>query len=96
MPHGVSNGNCYATYVASASSLVIDLIGNPRSAVLTRLSGARHRLAFARFPRSLLYTMLVTHHHPVPEYTVAKRLRLLEPLGIQATDLDPTPALYPA
>ena len=69
--------------------LVIDLIGNPRSAVLARLSGARHRLAFARFPRSLLYTMLVTHHHPVPEYTVAKRLRLLEPLGIRATDLTP-------
>src|SRR2546428_5180251 len=69
--------------------LVIDLIGNPRSAVLTRLSGARHRLAFARFPRSLLYTMLVTHHHPAPEYTVAKRLRLLEPLGIRATDLTP-------
>jgi ADP-heptose:LPS heptosyltransferase len=69
--------------------LVIDLIGNPRSAVLTRLSGARHRLAFARFPRSFLYTMLVTHHHPVPEYTVAKRLRLLESLGIQATDLTP-------
>src|SRR5215475_4603801 len=69
--------------------LVIDLIGNPRSAVLTRLSGARHRLAFARFPRSLLYTMLVTHHQHVQEYTVAKRLRLLEPLGIRATDLTP-------
>ena len=69
--------------------LVIDLIGNPRSAVLTRLSGARHRLAFARFPRSLLYTMLVTHHYPVQEYTGAKRLRLLEPLGIRATDLTP-------
>src|SRR5262245_58429308 len=47
--------------------LVIDLIGNPRSAILTRLSGARHRLAFARFPRSLLYTMLVSHHQPAPE-----------------------------
>src|SRR5215471_17398075 len=69
--------------------LVIDLIGNPRSAVLTRLSGAQHRLAFARFPRSLLYTLLDTHHQPIPEYTVAKRLRLLEPLGIQATDLTP-------
>lgn len=69
--------------------LVIDLIGNPRSAVLTRLSGSRHRLAFTRFPRSLLYTMLVAHHHPVPEYTVAKRLRLLEPLGIRATDVTP-------
>ena len=69
--------------------LVIDLLGNPRSAVLARLSGARHRLAFARFPRSLLYTMLVSHHQPAPEYTVAKRLRLLEPLGIHATNLTP-------
>ena len=75
--------------------LVIDLIGNPRSAVLTRLSGARHRLAFARFPRSLLYTMLVSHHQPIPEYTVAKRLRLLEPLGIQATDVTPVLSYSP-
>src|SRR5215510_14614457 len=74
--------------------LVIDLIGNPRSALLTYLSGAKHRLAFARFPRSLLYTLLVKHDHPFPEYTVAKRLRLLEPLGIQATDLTPT-MVYP-
>ena len=70
--------------------LVIDLIGNPRSALLTYLSGAKHRLAFARLPRSLLYTLLVQHDHPFPEYTVAKRLRLLEPLGIQATELTPT------
>jgi predicted lipopolysaccharide heptosyltransferase III len=69
--------------------LVIDLMGNPRSAVLSRFSGARHRLAFAHFPRSLLYTMLVTPHHPVPEYVVATRLRLLQPLGIQATDITP-------
>src|SRR5262245_14888298 len=75
--------------------LVIDLIGNPRSALLTYLSMAKHRLAFARFPRSILYTILVGHDHPVPEYTVAKRLRLLEPLGIQATDLQPILAYTP-
>jgi ADP-heptose:LPS heptosyltransferase len=69
--------------------LVIDLMGNPRSAVLSRFSGARHRLAFTHFPRSLLYTMLVTPHHPVPEYAVTTRLRLLRPLGIQATALTP-------
>jgi ADP-heptose:LPS heptosyltransferase len=69
--------------------LVIDLMGNPRSAVLSRCSGARHRLAFAHFPRSLLYTLLVTPHHPVPEYVVTTRLRLLQPLGIQATDITP-------
>jgi ADP-heptose:LPS heptosyltransferase len=67
--------------------LVIDLLGNPRSAMLARVSGARHRVAFARFPRSLLYTMLVKHGRDIHEYTVAKRLRLLEPLGIQASDL---------
>jgi ADP-heptose:LPS heptosyltransferase len=71
-------------------ALVIDLMGNPRSAILSRLSGARHRLAFAHFPRSLLYTILVTPHHPVPEYVVTTRLRLLQPLGIHATDFTPT------
>lgn len=67
--------------------LVIDLMGNSRSALLTRLSGAQHRLAFARFPRSLCYTTTVDHRHQEQGYTVTKRLRLLEPLGIQATDL---------
>jgi ADP-heptose:LPS heptosyltransferase len=67
--------------------LVIDLMGNPRSAVLTCVSGARHRVAFARFPRSLCYTIRVHHQHEVQGYTVPKRLRLLEPLGIRTTDL---------
>jgi ADP-heptose:LPS heptosyltransferase len=67
--------------------LVIDLMGNPRSAMLTYLSGAPHRIAFTRFPRSLCYTKRVDHQHEVQGYTVIKRLRLLEPLGIQASDL---------
>jgi heptosyltransferase-2/heptosyltransferase-3 len=66
--------------------LVLDLMGNSRSAFMTRMSGARHRLAFARFPRSLCYSILVDHCHDVQGYTVTKRLRLLEPLGIQTTD----------
>lgn len=67
--------------------VVVDLMGNPRSAMMARVSGAKHRVAFARFPRSLCYTTLVDHRHDQQEYTVTKRLRLLEPLGIQATDL---------
>lgn len=67
--------------------LVIDLMGNPRSAWVSRCSGAKHRLAFARFPRSLCYTMLVAHEKASQEYTVTKRLRLLEPLGITAQSL---------
>ncbi len=71
----------------SRFDLVIDLMGNPRSALLTRLSGARHRVAFARWPRSLCYTTLVDHQHDIQGYTATKRLRLLEPLGIQTTDV---------
>jgi len=66
--------------------LVIDLMGNPRSALLTLLSGARHRLAFARFPRSLCYNYLVARQPEIVDYTVLERLRLLAPLGIHTTD----------
>lgn len=68
--------------------LVIDLIGNPRSALLSLMSGARHRVAFARWPRSLCYTTLVDRSGE--EYTVKTRLRLLEPLGIHASDVSTT------
>ena len=67
--------------------LVVDLMGNPRSALLSLMSGARHRVAFARWPRSLCYTTLVDHRYELHEYTVEKRLRLLEPLGIHASDV---------
>ena len=67
--------------------VVIDAMGNPRSALLSLMSGARHRIAFARWPRSLCYNMLVEHRHELDEYTVEKRLRLLQPLGIHASDL---------
>jgi len=66
--------------------LVIDLMGNPRSALLTLLSGARHRLAFDRFPRSLCYNHLVARQPEIVDYTVLERLRLLAPLGIHTTD----------
>ena len=66
--------------------LVIDLMGNPRSALLTGLSGARRRLAFARFPRSLCYNHLVERRSETAAYTVLERLRLLAPLGIDTTD----------
>ncbi len=67
--------------------LVIDLMGNPRSALVSRFSGAPNRIAFARWPRSLCYTMLVDHCHEVQGYTATKRLRLLEPLGIHSSDV---------
>ena len=67
--------------------LVIDLMGNPRSAILSLMSGAQRRLAFARWPRSLCYTTLVNYDRSCREYAVRKSLRLLQPLGIQASDV---------
>ena len=69
-----------------AFDVVIDVMGNPRSALLSLFSGARFRIAFARWPRSLCYTNLVEHRSELREYTVEKRLRLLQPLGIHASD----------
>lgn len=66
--------------------VVIDVMGNSRSALLSLMSGARHRIAFDRWPRSLCYTTLVEHRHELNEYAVEKRLRLLLPLGIRASD----------
>jgi predicted lipopolysaccharide heptosyltransferase III len=79
----------------SRFDLVVDLMGNPRSAILSCMSGAPHRIAFARWPRSLCYTMLVDHRHEVQGYTAAKRLRLLEPLGIRTTDVAMTMTYSP-
>ncbi|GIX46477.1 MAG: heptosyltransferase [Candidatus Tectimicrobiota bacterium] len=67
--------------------LVLDLMGNPRSALLALSSGARQRIGFAGLPRALCYTVRVDRQRAVQEYTVYKRLRLLAPLGITATDL---------
>lgn len=75
--------------------LVIDIMGNPRSALLSWMSGARHRVAFARWPRSLCYTMLVDHHHEFQGYIIKKWLRLLEPLGIHASDVSTTMTYTP-
>ena len=75
--------------------LVIDLIGNPRSAVLTRLSGARHRLAFARFPRSLLYTMLVAPPSRARIYG-GQTSASARASGHPGHRSDPDPTLHPA
>ena len=67
--------------------LVVDVMGNSRSTAIAYFSRARHRVAFAHFPRSLFYSIRVDGRPDIREYTVKKRLRLLEPLGIQPTDL---------
>ena len=64
---------------------VIDFYGNPRSALMTRFSGAPMRIGFDFRGRSLAYT------HPVKisgkaSYSAADKAQLLKPLGISASD----------
>ena len=64
---------------------VIDFYGNPRSALITRFSGAPMRIGFGFRGRRLAYT------HPVKisgkvTYSAIDKAQLLRPLGISASD----------
>ncbi len=61
--------------------VVLDFMGNPRSALLAFLSGARVRISYPAPGRGLLYTHRV---EPTREYAVAIKKRLLAPLGIES------------
>ena len=70
---------------------VIDLYGNPRTALLAAWTGARIRIGPARSTRRFLYT----HRLPPvrePLSAIDHHLRALEPLGIRARPL--TPRIY--
>ncbi len=64
---------------------VIDFYGNPRSALMTRFSGAPMRIGFDFRGRNFAYT------HPVKmsesaTYSAADKAQLLRPLGISVSD----------
>jgi lipopolysaccharide heptosyltransferase II len=60
--------------------LAIDLFGNPRSALLILLSGARTRVGYRYRVRSLAYNVKVTPRYP--RYVVEFNLDVLRELGI--------------
>jgi predicted lipopolysaccharide heptosyltransferase III len=63
--------------------LAIDLFGNPRSALLLWLSGARERVGFDYRGRRLLYTMVVPREHRHMN-AIEFHLQALRPLGVPA------------
>jgi heptosyltransferase III len=65
--------------------LVIDLFGNPRSALLTRLSGARHRVGFRFRGRTYAYTLIVEPRGGTVHNTQFN-LDALEAIGISIVD----------
>ena len=64
---------------------VIDFFGNPRSALMTRFSGAPMRIGFDFRGRSLAYTHSVKISGEVT-YSALDKAKLLRPLGISVSD----------
>lgn len=65
--------------------LAIDFFGNPRSAYLAFLSGAKFRLGFDLPYRKVLYNLLVPRGNSL-EYAALSRLKALRTLGVKSDD----------
>ena len=76
---------------AAKYDLILDYLGNPRTAWIVGLSGAKYRLGFQRPGRDFVYSIKIKPD-PAPKYVPAHKLDLLKPLGITAnnTSLDLT------
>ena len=66
--------------------LVVDFLANPRSGLISLLSGAKVTISYAGKPRSYLYTHRVIQKG---EYSAAHKLSLLRVLGIKDCSIKP-------
>jgi lipopolysaccharide heptosyltransferase II len=78
--------------------LAIDFHGGPRSAFLTRASGAKRRIGYAMPGRAWVYTETVpwTRSLVPPRHSVENQWDLLRPLGIAAPRPGATPVEMPS
>jgi ADP-heptose:LPS heptosyltransferase len=82
---GVLSALKFMKHLRSKSyDLVFDFMGTPRSAAIARLARSPRRISFET-PRRLLFTDLV-ERLAVDDYIVREKFRLLEPLGIKASN----------
>lgn len=65
--------------------IVFDFMGNPRSALLTRITGAPQRFSFAS-PRSWAYTSVVPRESG-HDYIVREKFRIISQAGIHSDDV---------
>lgn len=64
--------------------ILIDAMNNPRTALLSLLSGARERISFkTRFIRNLAFTHLLERKTFAGRYIAASKLEFLRPLGFK-------------
>ncbi|UCB52503.1 MAG: glycosyltransferase family 9 protein [Candidatus Zixiibacteriota bacterium] len=68
--------------------LVIDFLGNPRTAYITFLSGAGRRMGYDVHWRRFYYNLLIKDDGR-PKYSATHKLEALKSLGIDASDLRP-------
>lgn len=66
--------------------LVIDFLGNPRSAYISFLSGAKRRVGFNLPLRRFFYNVIIKSDQK-PKYAAAHKLDALQALGIESFDL---------
>ena len=67
-------------------NLVIDFLGNPRSAYFSFLSGAKRRIGYDLPWRRFFYNMMVRNDQ-TPKYAAVHKLEALKPLGIEGFDV---------
>ncbi len=65
--------------------LVVDYLQNPRTAIISLLSGAKATLSYANKRRSFFYTVKA---EPSGQYVAEEKLSLLKPLGIESGELN--------
>ena len=78
----------YATLIRRNFDLAIDLFGNPRSALLTFLSGAAMRIGGDFRGRGIFYTHKIQDDGR-PKTAIQFHLNYLKPLGIHPLPVDP-------
>ncbi len=75
---------------------VIDFHSGPKSALLTRLSGASVRIGYCTPNRNWAYNRLLPRRlHEHPSHAVYNQAKLLELLGIPVDEIPPYPAILP-
>jgi ADP-heptose:LPS heptosyltransferase len=79
---------------AYKADVVIDAMNNPRTAMLSFLSGAAKRISFrTRFQRNIMFTHLIDRMEISRGYLGNSRLKLLGPLKINHSSMYSTPLI---
>ncbi|HOX22468.1 MAG TPA: glycosyltransferase family 9 protein, partial [Elusimicrobiales bacterium] len=73
--------------------IVIDYMGNPRSGLITFLSGAPVKAGPGNVFWTCAYNKIMSLGEP-PVYSSAEKIRMLEHIGIKNTGVSPLPAIY--